>query len=198
MPHQKKNIYLKRPSLKKIALFSLPLIAISTSFLFSVSCKNPNADLFSDEKPGEDVNRDEGLIGEELAQKVREVIENAAFKMTDFAKKEYQILKSSTQKDKYIQDLWEKIKVWFKDSKDSLGRYVFYAESLSHPDFSKYLDVYIPNLRYFAGNHIVYCYFDWNAEKRNIYYYFKIRCLDGKQTEGSGKVFLDLGKDLEE
>ncbi|WP_129694752.1 hypothetical protein V2E25_02980 [Mycoplasmopsis arginini] len=187
-----KNINKKRRINK--FLFSLMPLAAGT-ILLSASCqqqKSTNEKTKVDQFIDPSVNRDNSLIGEELARRVSEVLQNVSFTFTDFAKNEYNQKSNDIEKDNYIRDLWEKMTEWFSEHEGIDNRYNFLPEDLKNEEFNKYLNVYIPNLEYFAGNHEVHCYFAYDSETRNIYYYFKIKCLDGKQTEGSGTVYLAL------
>ncbi|MBN0970418.1 hypothetical protein [Mycoplasma phocoeninasale] len=185
-----------------MALLSSQFIALP---IIMVACNNKGADKKTNHPTdtidvrgnnfhASDVNREGSLIGEELTKRVNEVIENSTFKLTDLAKKEYSALGSQIEKDNYIKKLWENITKWFSDAKDQLNRYGFIPDTLKNPEFQKYMEVYIPNLEYFVGNHEVHCYFDYDESQRNIYYHYKIKCLDGRQNEGQGDVFLDLGQ----
>ncbi|WP_427867526.1 hypothetical protein [Mycoplasmopsis arginini] len=187
-----KNINKKR-RINKFLFSLMPLAA--GSILLSASCqqqKSTNEETKADEFIDPSVNRDNSLIGEELARRVSEVLQNVSFTFTDFAKNEYNQKANDIEKDNYIRDLWEKMTEWFSEHEEIDNRYNFFPEDLKNEEFNKYLNVYIPNLEYFAGNHEVHCYFAYDSETRNIYYYFKIKCLDGKQTEGSGTVYLAL------
>ncbi|MBU4692306.1 hypothetical protein KQ875_01685 [Mycoplasma zalophi] len=180
---------------KKFLLCAVVLSSIASVSLVTISCNNEkktsepvvNKNIINND----DVNRDEGLIGEELVQRVAEVKTNSTLTMSKEARQEYESL-SVIQKDKYIHNLWQKIREWFADYKiKGQEHYSFTPLTLQNSEFQKKLNVYIPNLEYFVGNHNVFCYFAFSEEKRDIYFYYKIKCLDGRQTEGSGEIFLN-------
>ncbi|AXE60943.1 hypothetical protein DA803_02505 [[Mycoplasma] phocae] len=177
-----------------ISLLATQFVALPIAM---VACNNTNkkTETTTNNFDKSDVNREGSLIGDELREKVNDVIKNSSFTFTDLAKEEYNALNSPIKKDQYIKSLWEKITKWFASSKDHLDRFAFLPETLRNPEFRKYLNVNIPNLEYFVGNHEVHCYFDYDETQRNIYYHYKIKCLDGRQNEGQGDVFLNLGQD---
>ncbi|WP_369085985.1 hypothetical protein AB5V95_00690 [Metamycoplasma spumans] len=181
----KKNILVALSSIS----ITMPIIAISCS----VKEKQDSDKNIVSENSLPTINSiDRGLIGEELKARVAEVIQESTFSLTDKAKKEYESL-SKIERDEYILKLWEKIQNdWFNDNRDHLERPAFDAYTVNKDGFSEYLNIHIPNLFYFENNHEFHCYFGYNAETRNLFYYFKIKCLDGKQTEGDKFVYLDL------
>ncbi|TPR54115.1 hypothetical protein [Metamycoplasma neophronis] len=178
-------------------IIALPFLAISCNAKnnnnsnkteFNINTKD---EINTNNKFKEDVNRDNGLIGTELRAAVDNAIKNSTFTMTDFANNDYNSL-STIEKDEYVKTMWKNIQKWFKDTLDYAGRPTFYAETLDNPEFSKYFKIFIPDLSYFRNNHEFHCYFGYDPQKRDLFYYFKIKCLDGKQTEGHQTVYLQL------
>ncbi|BAP39424.1 hypothetical protein [Metamycoplasma canadense] len=142
------------------------------------------------------IDRDGSLIGEQLRLVVDHTIKNSSFDLSEEEKKEYNKLEDETKKDEYKRRLWKKIgKLFKKHLNKTTQRYNFSPSDLKNEEFKKYFNIYIPNLVYFAGNHEVHCYFGWDSQQRNIYYYFKIKCLDGRQTEGNATIFLNLSNE---
>ncbi|WP_429980920.1 hypothetical protein, partial [Mycoplasmopsis bovis] len=88
------------------------------TILLSASCqqqKSTNEETKVDQFIDPSVNRDNSLIGEELARRVSEVLQNVSFTFTDFAKNEYNQKSNDIEKDNYIRDLWEKMTEWFSE-----------------------------------------------------------------------------------
>ncbi|WP_330463363.1 hypothetical protein [Metamycoplasma gateae] len=189
---------MKLKNKKNLFISSLLFVSSSTLgiALISSSCQSKENEIETLEKKQSErdisVDRDNALIGERLVQKVEEVIKNAKLSFNEVGLREFLEQEDDISKDRYISDLWEKITVWLSEHKGLNDRYHFFPEDLKNEELVKYLNIYIPNLEYFAGNHEVHCYFGYDSETRNIYYYFKIKCLDGKQTEGDGTVYLTL------
>ncbi|MGX9394844.1 hypothetical protein ACWXVP_00380 [Mycoplasma sp. 1781] len=187
----------KKKTILKLFLSATPVITgaiLLTSCSQTTNKQEKDSGVQQSNSIDASINRDGSLIGEELRAKVNDTIANANFTMTDKARDEYSSLTDDIARDEYINGLWEKIIKWFSKNQnsDDKDRFFFTPEDLRNADFNEYIKVYIPNLEYFAGNHNVKCYFGYNSEKRNIFYFFKIKCLDGKQTEGHGFVDLTL------